>query len=365
MTSPAASATCIAATGAKRTRFDEVPRYEEGLYEVAGGVYAWLVPNGSWGEANGGLVVGDGASTLIETLWDVPKTRTMLEAMAQITREAAIDSVINSHADGDHFFGNELVGDCEIITSRASAKQMAHHKPQTMLLLARLGRLLGSLPLRATREIGHWFQGMCKPYDFAGVTPTPATRTFDGALEVDCGGRLLRLIEVGPAHTAGDLMVHVPDAGVLFAGDILFIDCTPVMWAGPHTNWLKALDVIDELDPDVIVPGHGPLTDRAGVQQVRDYWDYLAQAARKRFERGLGATAAAREIADSADFEARGFLAWDSPERVVMNCHMLYREFQNVTGALKTPQVLQILAAQARLAHALPGSRPAVMRLDG
>jgi glyoxylase-like metal-dependent hydrolase (beta-lactamase superfamily II) len=364
MTLSAHGAKCIAPTGAKRTRFGETPAYEEGLYDLGNGVYAWLVPNGSWGEANAGLVTGNGQSVLIETLWDVPKTRVMLEAMEPLCAGAPMASVINTHGDGDHFFGNELVSDLEIITSAAAADQMAHHKPATMVLLSRLGAALGALPFRSTRQTGHWFQAMCAPYDFAGVNPTPANRTFEGELDIERGGRNLRLIEVGPAHTEGDLMVHVPDSGVLFTGDILFIGCTPVMWAGPLANWLNALDLIERLEPDIIVPGHGPLTDKSGVAMVRDYWTFLAAAAREQFDLGLGPDGGARKIAGSDDFRARGFLKWDSPERVVMNCHMLYREFQGKTGALSTAQVLKIMRSQALLAHALPRSRPAAMRQD-
>ena len=71
---------CILPSGARQTRFGEKPHYDEGLYEIAERTYAWLVPNGSWGESNSGLVVGEGESLLIDTLWDVPLTRAMLNA---------------------------------------------------------------------------------------------------------------------------------------------------------------------------------------------------------------------------------------------------------------------------------------------
>ncbi len=224
--------------------------------------------------------MGKGASLLVETLWDVPTTAAMLEAMDPFIAGAPIATVVNTHGDGDHFFGNQLVGEAEIVTSSASARQMAHHSLRTMLMLEHLARALSALPLQAAKQIGRWFEAMCAPYDFASVTPTPANRTFDGELEITCGGRAVRLIEVGPAHTAGDLMVHAANASVLFAGDILFIGSTPVMWAGPLTNWLKALDLIDTLDVDIIVPGHGPLTDASGVDQVRRYWTYVGEEAR-------------------------------------------------------------------------------------
>ena len=69
---------------------------------------------------------------------------------------------------------------------------------------------------------------MLAPFRFDDITVVPPTRTFAGRLSVDVGGREVELIEVGPAHTAGDVLVHVPDARVMLAGDILFIDGTPI-----------------------------------------------------------------------------------------------------------------------------------------
>jgi len=355
-------ARCVAPTGAERTRFGEKPLYDEGLWELGHGVYAWLVPNGSWGEANAGLVVGEGQSVLIETLWDLPKTRAMLEAMEPFRASAPITTVINTHGDGDHFFGNQLLPEAETVTSRSAARQMAHNHPRAMGSLARLGGVLGTLPFGSARDTGHWIKAMGAPYDFAGITPRPADHSFEGELELERGGRGLRLIEVGPAHTEGDLLAHVPGAGVLFAGDILFIGSTPAIWAGPLKNWLRALDLIERLAPEIIVPGHGPLTDLSGVAQVRGYWEFVAEAARARFAQGLGADAAARDIAAGGGFAAAGYLQWDSPERLAMNCHMLYREFQGVTGAPSTAQILNMLRSQAVLAHTLPNTRPASMR---
>jgi hypothetical protein len=60
-------------------------RYAGGLADLGRGVWAWLQPNGGLGESNAGLVVGTGESLLIDTLWDLPLTRRMLEAMAEPT----------------------------------------------------------------------------------------------------------------------------------------------------------------------------------------------------------------------------------------------------------------------------------------
>ena len=147
-------------------------------------------------------------------------------------------------------------------------------KPQSMVLLGRIGNVLGYIPFFHATQVGHWFKNMVAPYDFAGVTHTPANETFTGQETLNIGGRTVELIEVGSAHTMGDLIVYVPDAQVLYAADILFIGSTPVMWAGPINNWFSVLDRILGMDVTQIVPGHGPLTDKEGVRQVRQYWVY-------------------------------------------------------------------------------------------
>ncbi|MDH3579186.1 MAG: MBL fold metallo-hydrolase [Hyphomicrobiales bacterium] len=354
-------AKCIAPTGANATRYKEPQAYREGLYDLGQDLFAWMVPNGSWGEANAGLVTGRGESLLIDTLWDVPKTSNMLEAMSPVLERAPLAACVNTHADGDHFWGNQLLGDIDTVTSERARTEMNHHKPASLLAFERLGRVLARLPGKKTRAAGRYFKAMCAPYDFASVTHTPAARSFTGTLELSVGGREVRLIEVGPAHTQGDLIVHVADAKALFAADILFIDCTPVMWAGPVANWLKALDLILDLDVTTIVPGHGPITDKDGVKQVRDYWDFTAQAAKKQFDAGTNATAAAHAIVASADFANKPFAAWDSPERMMTNVHMLYREFAGQTAPLGVPAKVNLMRKQAVLAHSLRDASPVVM----
>jgi cyclase len=352
---------CIVPTGAAATRYGERPAYSEGLYEIGPNVYAWMVPNGSWGESNTGLVVGEDTALLIDTLWDVPKTETMLDAMQSVLDGVPLETVVNTHADGDHFWGNQLLADADSITSEGALEEMRHHRPGAMLAFERLGRVLANMPFGKLRAAGRYFQAMCAPYDFASVTHTPAKRSFSDALDLDIGGRLVRLIEVGPAHTQGDLIVHVPDAGIVFAADVLFVGVTPVMWAGPLANWLDALDLILSLDADVIIPGHGPVTDKSGVRLVRAYWKFVSTAVRERFEAGAPASEAAYDIVTSAVFGEQPFASWDSPERIMTNVHMLYREFAGKTAPMGLAKKIRLMARQAALADALPGASPAVM----
>ena len=352
----------IMATKSQRTRFGEVPQYAEGLYDLNHGVYAWMVPNGSWGESNAGLIVGGGGSLLVDTLWDVNYTRAMLDAMRSLTDAAPLQYVVNTHADGDHFWGNELVKHAEIITSQPAREEMRRLDPKSMVQLGRVAKALSRIKVLGADKAGHWLQNLLAPYDFKSVTATPATCTFTGNLTLNVGGRQVQLIQVGPAHTQGDLMVFVPDAKTLFSGDILFIISTPVMWAGPVENWLAALDRILDMDVETIVPGHGPITDKNGVRQVKAYWQYVAAQVGQRYSARISAVDAARDIAHSAEFARQSFAHWNSPERIVVSTHTIYR---NLRGETRHPQplaMLKLMWEQAMLAHELPDAQPAVMR---
>jgi glyoxylase-like metal-dependent hydrolase (beta-lactamase superfamily II) len=201
---------------------------------------------------------------------------------------------------------------------------------------------------------------MVAPYDHRGISLTRPTRTFSGRLELDVGGRKVELIEVGPAHTHGDLIVHVPDARVVFAADVAFVGSTPVMWVGPLDGWLRALDTIEALEPEVVVPGHGPVTDVAGLVTLRAYWAYLDAAARPRLAGGVAARAVAREIVTSEEYSAQPFAGWECPERAVINVHTLDRHRRGGSEP-RGPAVVAILAAVGRLAAELPGRAPAAL----
>jgi cyclase len=343
------------------TLFGDPERYAAGLTEVAPGVHAWLQPNGAWGESNAGLVVGAGESLLVDTLWDLVLTRRMLAAMEPLLRVAPIGTLVNTHGDGDHWWGNELVGAREIVATEAAvAHEMKAVTPGSMAALERLGAVVELVGRGSVRWSGHFMRGMAGPYEHRGISLTPPTRTFTGRLDLDVGGRKVELIEVGPAPTHGDLIVHVPDARVVFAADVAFIGSTPVMWAGPLENWLRALDTIEALDPQVIVPGHGPVTDVAGLAPLREYWTYLDAAARPRLDAGAAPNDIAREIVTSPDYAAQPFGGWDCPERAVVNVHTLNR-LRTGGAEPKGPAVVRILAAVGRLAAELPGRLPAAL----
>ena len=106
------------------------PRYPAGSQEIAPHVFAWMTPNGGWGESNAALICGTRGSVLIDTLWDLPRTEAMLEGFRPQLQSTPIRRVINTHADGDHWFGNQLTGAATIIATKAAARRMRQHGPR-------------------------------------------------------------------------------------------------------------------------------------------------------------------------------------------------------------------------------------------
>jgi glyoxylase-like metal-dependent hydrolase (beta-lactamase superfamily II) len=292
-------------------------RFQKGLHEIGRGLYGYLQPDGSWGWSNAGLIVDGDQSLLVDTLFDLRLTREMLDAMRRAEPRAAvrIGTLVNTHANGDHCYGNALVTGAEIVASRHTAEEMKQ------LPAAVLGGLVKSLGSEGT-PLGRFVKRAFGPFAFdeVGATALP-TRTFERALSLRVGDRSVELLEVGPAHTRGDVIVHVPDARIVFTGDILFVEGTPIVWEGPVANWIAACDRILALNAEVIVPGHGPITDRRGVLAVRAYLEFVTGEARARFDAGMDAAAAARDIALGE------FAEWSDCERIVVNVDTLYREF--------------------------------------
>ncbi|RZT88891.1 glyoxylase-like metal-dependent hydrolase (beta-lactamase superfamily II) [Pseudonocardia sediminis] len=305
--------------------------YTEGLHDLGRGCHAWLQPDGSWGWSNSGLVTGSGQSLMVDTLFDLAGARRMLDAISPVTDTHPVATVVNTHSDGDHYFGNELVAGegVEIIASEAAAELMNQEAVDALAGVKRLDSPTGEF----AREI-------FGPFEFEGITSTGPTRTFSGETSVDVGGREVALIQVGPAHTPGDTLVHVPDAGILYSGDILFIGGTPIAWAGPISRWIGACDRILDMDVTTIVPGHGPVTDKTGVHRVREYLTWVEAEARKRFADGLDVDDAIASI-DLGDYAAL-------PEygRLAQNVINVYQELD---PAMARPDRLTVLGRIAAL----------------
>jgi glyoxylase-like metal-dependent hydrolase (beta-lactamase superfamily II) len=166
------------------------------------------------------------------------------------------------------------------------------------------------------------FAAALQAYDFDGIELTPPTTLFDDRMDLDLDGLRVELLYVGPAHTQGDVIVHVPERRVVFTGDVLFRLCTPIGWEGTFAKWIEALDRVVALGPETIVPGHGPVCGVEGPREMKAYLEYVQEESRRFFAAELTALEAAKRI------DLGPYVEWTEPERLLFNVERAYRELR-------------------------------------
>jgi glyoxylase-like metal-dependent hydrolase (beta-lactamase superfamily II) len=317
--------------------------FTKGLHDLGRGAYAYLQPSGTWGYSNAGLVTDGDQSLLVDTLFDERLTAEMLGVIKAATGVGPdqIGVVVNTHSNGDHTFGNRLASKAVIIASEAAAHEMREEgNPQLLAQLLKNADTMG--------EVGAFFKRIFSAFDFAGVTLKLPDRTFTGELSLKVGDKAVQLIQVGPAHTAGDVIAYVPANRVVYAGDILFIDGTPIAWAGPVRNWINACERILGLEVETVVPGHGPITDKAGVRRMQDYLVYVDSETRKRHAAGMNSWEAAQDIALGS------FGDWLDAERLAVTVNTIYREIGAPSASRST---VELFGRMAQLERRYAGER--------
>ena len=226
-----------------------------GLTKIADNVYSYVgekdaSPAHSFA-ANAGIVIGTDAVLVVDTLISAKEGERFLADIRKVTGKP-IKYVVNTHTHLDHAFGN-------CVFAKLGATVISHTADRAML--ERIGA--GTL-----QNIGNY--GL-KPEDMLGTTIVYPSLTFSDLMQIDLGGTMVELIRVAPSHTQGSIVVHVPAQKLLFAGDILFTDFHPYMADGDITGWAKSIDALLVMDIEKIIPGHGPLSTKKDLKEMKEY----------------------------------------------------------------------------------------------
>jgi cyclase len=294
------------------------------MQQVSEHCYAVLNETNLVCDANSGLI-NVGERVVVDTQSDLPHARQMIELFSEVWT-AMPRYVVLTHEDIDHVAGNQLFPDAEVIAHRTMPDRMkqAADPAESQKLTHAVHHLTTRAVLRAAHHgVLAAAKQLDENFDFDGIELVLPTTLFDDRYVLDLDGTEVHLIYVGPAHQVGDVIVHVPSEGVLFAGDLLFNQSTPMGWVGSYQAFSDALDRIIDLDPATIVPGHGPV---CGIEAVRDeqaYFQHVLNESRKCFDQGLTSKQAAERI----DLDRYG--EWKAPARLVINVERAYREFRD------------------------------------
>jgi cyclase len=228
-------------------------------------------------------------------------TTPFMQEVRRVT-DLPIRFLVNTHHHYDHLFGNETIGAQSIISHPACREEVM-----------RSGRAaLDDYRKRLPQWEDDWSQ----------IRIVPPDTTFTDRLTVYAGGIAVELVHFGTmAHTSNDIVVHVPEHGVLFAGDLAFFYVTPVAWDGHVGGWIRVMDRIGDMNVETVVPGHGPVGGRQHMAEMREFLAIMRREARRCYRQGMSAEEAAAAVRVSE------YAHWTESRFVARNVPRLYAEF--------------------------------------
>ncbi|MGB0713493.1 MAG: MBL fold metallo-hydrolase [Gammaproteobacteria bacterium] len=233
--------------------------------EVSPGIYAVITPsralpnpeNLGWNSNSAFVLTGSGV-LLFDTGSSLAIGRALKQTIASVT-DQPVRWIVNSHAHGDHWLGNAVFKDTvEAIYSTGKVLQTVTEDGQTWIDL--FDRMTGGITGKG--EI------------------VPPDTALGERTELLLGGKRCVLFPSGDSHSPGDVVLWLPDDRVLISGDVVYSDRMPSTNNSNLSRWIELLGELRALNPKVVIPGHGAITDGAGLERLQalltTFWDAVS-----------------------------------------------------------------------------------------
>jgi glyoxylase-like metal-dependent hydrolase (beta-lactamase superfamily II) len=192
-----------------------------------------------------GAVLGKGEALVIDTRVTHRQGREILDDLRELTVDP-VKIVVDTHWHQDHTFGNHVFRPATIWGHERCGPRMLEHGER------KRRELVEAIPELAA--------------DVAEVVIDPPDMSFSETARVEIGGRIVELRYLGRGHTDSDIVIEVPDAGVVFAGDLIEDGATPYFGEGYPLDWPETASRLLELVRGPVVPGHGAVRDAGFVE---------------------------------------------------------------------------------------------------
>jgi len=245
--------------------FHQAVQAETGLQKVSGSVYSYTdikeaSPKNSFG-ANAGIIIGKDFLVAVDSLISAREAKRFLKDIKKVSKKP-VKFLINTHYHLDHSLGNSEF-------AKLGAVIIAHENDQENMQKA------GEGMLQYAKQMGLSAQ------DLKGTKLAYPTLTFGDRVTLYLGNNKVEILNLGPSHTTGSVLVYVPQEKVLFTGDLLFTDFHPFLGEANIEGWVKVLDYILALEVDKIIPGHGPVSSKKDVADMKSYLLVFDQKAKE------------------------------------------------------------------------------------
>ena len=270
--------------------------------EVAKDIYAAITPAEGLDITDAGMMdnfsnsayINRGGGLVCDTFFDLPHAKD-LQAFCIRRSGKSPQYVINTHGHWDHFWGNQVFEGATIMGHKDMLKDGGNDKGKVPVFKflhssSFVQKLLAGVMSTAFKK--HLPEGQManfivrvgdSDFNLKGVVPQTPNVLFDENTVLDLDGTEVHLIHLGAIHSSSDTIVWIPSEKVLFAGDI-FADCSMPMSIEGGKKWIQVMDyILDELQPETIVPGHGQVYDRARAESQREYFKSLIEQVEQNF----------------------------------------------------------------------------------
>src|SRR3989442_5430040 len=291
------------------------PRADEDfqLVKVAEGVYAAIAKSGGLASGNAGFVIGDDGVLVFDTFF-TPAAIEELIAEIQTLTKLPIKYAVNSHYHLDHTGGNQvfvargvpiIAHDNVMIWQTTRNKRFLPAPEDLAKRKADAMKQLADTPVDQPDKRVQLERTIRRADAMMAIKLTNPTKTFkSGTMTLDLGKRKVILATL-PGHTGGDVFAYVPDANVVFMGDLGWSKTLPNLVDATVNDWIPTLDTILKQHPaSKYVPGHGNVATSADIKDFRDYLDDLRARVKQGIANGLTVDQAKQQLSLAEKYKA-------------------------------------------------------------
>ena len=290
--------------------------------KVADGVYAAIAKSGGLASGNAGFVVGDNSVLLFDTFFTPPAVQDLLVVIASETSKP-VKYAVNSHYHLDHTGGNQVIAALGIPIighDRLIEWQTTRNRrflPASEDLLKRIAdakKQLHELPADQTERRGQLERQLRRLDVMTTMKLTNPTVTFgSGSVRLYLGQREVLLFTL-PGHTGGDVLAFIPDANVVFTGDMGWRKTLPNLVDATVNDWIPSLDkLLKDYPTAKFVPGHGEVATAEELREFRDYLADLRSRVQEAIKEGLTIEQAKERLKIPERYKEFGFQNFATP----------------------------------------------------
>jgi glyoxylase-like metal-dependent hydrolase (beta-lactamase superfamily II) len=302
------------------------------LVKLAEGVFAATAKSGGVASSNSGFVIGDGGVLIVDTFFTPAAIEELLTEIQTQTQQP-IRYAVNTHYHLDHTGGNQVLAargvpifahDNVLKWQTTKNRRFLPQPEELQKRLTDTTKLLTDIPADQKDKRTQLERQLRRLNAMLTIKLTNPTVTFNtGTIHLYLGTREVILFTL-PGHTGGDVLVYVPDANVVFMGDMGWSRTLPNLVDATVGDWITSLDTILTRYPTAkFVPGHGDVATTTDMRDFRDYLDGLRSRVTQAIADGLNMDQAKQQLAVPEKYKSFAFQNFAQP-----NIEDMYKELK-------------------------------------